>query len=585
MRWQVKLPIHAPIQILPHPQRHCPAILQLKVRFALTDTKGEHPSMALGPLLDDLGFELRWTEIWEQLPPRPWQPFLGSPNPAELKNACYVEAAMALRVLEPVEMRKKQPLSPGKVHHQLTLTKFPQNIREAFAFALFDFKMPLDQTPILETWQNDVHRVIYERKTLATPPSHLNSVLLQHGYQLLNLLSEQIQTQPSATELVKRWEEFNQQATIDLPLVFAIIYWDQAAHQLSEHDDQAGAQALLNKQEQVLTDLFVFLPHLTEKLNGGLRHHLGRTMYYHGELEQALQQYSLEWQLRQAKSSVKIRLQRSMARVLLDMGHFHYAQQLAQQTLDEQQRNNSAYLYKSLGHLGEIYLRQGNYAKALEYFSQAWQKQASTAKEGQTAISLGHAHLLNGDLTQAKEWYQQAERVHKKQHIHFNPFLIMGQIVVAKRQGEIGTVKKLWQMHKDKLENLENYKALPAAVAATAVFETDTESSDELLDGFIDKLIDGHYLIEVIYPLLKRFATPTLAATPLQRLTDGLTSWQQALDNLQGVVPEIKLEDTSPIPTPTLLLNALITVRQEDNWQALEAFLPAVYLMNLLNDG
>ena len=161
---------------------------------------------------------------------------------------------------------------------------------------------------------------------------------------------------------------------------------------------------------------------------------------------------------------------------------------------------------------------------------------------------MGHAHLLNGDLIQAKDWYQQAERVNKKQHLYFNPFLIMGQVALAKRQGETETIKNLWQTHKDKLEGLENHKVLPATVVATAVFET--EPSLELLDRFIDKLIDGHYLIEVIYPLLKRFATPTLAVTQLQRLVDGLTSWQQALDNLQAVAPEIKLEDTPPVPTP-----------------------------------
>ena len=71
MKWQVKLPVHAPILELPHPQRHCPAILQLKPLFTLTNTKGS-PSIPLEPLLDDIGFELRWTEIWEQLPPRPW---------------------------------------------------------------------------------------------------------------------------------------------------------------------------------------------------------------------------------------------------------------------------------------------------------------------------------------------------------------------------------------------------------------------------------------------------------------------------------------------------------------------------------
>jgi tetratricopeptide (TPR) repeat protein len=585
MRWQIKLPVHAPILELPHPQRHCPAILQLDPFFTFTNTKGK-PSIALGPLLDDTAFELRWTETWEQLPPRPWQLFLGTPNPAELKNACQVEAALALRVLDVNDLGKKQPISPGKIHHQLTQTQFPQNIREAFAFALFDLKMPLENLPILEEWQQAVRQVIHEHGLLSTQEhSTANSNLLEHGYRLLELISQQRQNEPSSAELVKKWEEFNEEATIKLPLIFAIVYWDEAAHRLIELGEQPGAQALLEKQNQALSELLALLPYLSEDLEGGLwRHHLGRLAYYRGKLEKALQQYGIEWQLREQESTVKNRLQHSIARVLLDMGYLHPALLLAQETIKEQRRSNAPNLYKTLGHLGDIYLRQADYSKAIEHFSESWKKQPQATRDGQAAIYLGHAHLLQGELEQADNWYQQADKANKKQHIVFNPWLIMGEVALAQRQGNTKKLKKLWQTTKEKLEGLESREMLPAAVIATAVSLTDSESVE--LVKFIEKLINEGYLIEAIYPLVKHFTTPTEAGTQLQTLIDGLTRWQTAVDALQKITQESISSDTdddTKLPTPVSLQKALQAAQQSDNWQAVEEWLPRIYPMNLIS--
>jgi len=586
MKWQVKLPVHAPILELPHPQRHCPAILQLKPLFTLTNTKGS-PSIPLEPLLDDIGFELRWTEIWEQLPPRPWQLFLGTPNPAELKNACHVEAAIALRVLDVNDLGKKQPISPGKIHHQLTQTQFPQNIREAFAFALFDLKLPLENLPELEEWQQAVRHLIHKHEQLLNlENSNSNSSLLQHGYSLLELINEQRQNEPSSAELVKKWELFNEEATIKLPLIFAIVYWDEAAYRLIELGDQAGAQALLKKQNEALSELLALLPYLSEDLKGGLwRHHLGRLAYYHRELDHALQQYNIEWQLQEQESTVKLRLQQSIAHVLLEMGYLTPALLLAEETIKEQQRNNAPELYQTLAHLGNIYLRQGDYTKAIDYFSDSWKKQPQATRDGQTAIDLGHAHLLQGEIEPAENWYQQADKANKKQHIVFNPWLLMGEIALAQRQGNAKKLKTLWQTTKEKLEGIESHQILPAAVIVTAVSLTDAESV-ELVTPFIDKLIDEGYFIEAIYPLVKHFTKPTEASTQLQTIVDGLNRWQIAVEALQKITQETissDIDNKDKIPTPLALQKAIVTAQQANNWQAVEEWLPRIYPMNLLS--
>ncbi|MEN8217749.1 MAG: hypothetical protein ABFS56_15550 [Pseudomonadota bacterium] len=254
MRWKINRSVYTPLTILPYPQRHYPAILQLEPLFTTTKEQS-----ALGALLGDSHFDLRCTESWEEASLCPWRSFLGDPNPTELKNAYCVEAAIALRVIDVSEFREVEPLSPGKIYHQLTKTNFPENLQEAFAFALFDLKAPLlDKLPVLEDWKNDVRRVIHERENLARL-CNPDSVLLSHGYQLLELISQQRQSPPVPEEWLKAWDNFKQQATIDLPLIFAIVYWRDAVERLTD----MGAEMLLEKQQRAVDELLALLPHLS----------------------------------------------------------------------------------------------------------------------------------------------------------------------------------------------------------------------------------------------------------------------------------------------------------------------------------
>ncbi|MEN8217422.1 MAG: tetratricopeptide repeat protein, partial [Pseudomonadota bacterium] len=350
---------------------------------------------------------------------------------------------------------KQQPLSPEKIHEQIKQANFSKKIDEAFAFALFDLKPPFDDQAELRQWRADVSVVIHERAHLPRL-RRPQSVLLRHGYQLLDLMSDLRQSRPTAKELLTKWDDFKQKATIKLPLIFAIVFWGEAAYRLTEIGYMAEAHTLLDKQNQAVDELLSLLPYLSDDLAGGLwRHHLGRLAYYRGD---ALQQYCMEWKLHKEESALKARLQRSIASVLSDIGHLDMAQHLAEQALKKQQRTTDPEEYKTLGRLGEIYARQGDYAQAIEYFSQSWEIQSSRTREGQTAIYLGHAHLLQGELSKAEACYREAEKADKFQNKGFNPYLVMGRVALAQRKGDAKQVKKLWQIHQNKLDKLRGDK-------------------------------------------------------------------------------------------------------------------------------
>ncbi|MEK8016816.1 MAG: hypothetical protein VSS75_008105 [Candidatus Parabeggiatoa sp.] len=581
MKWKINRSVRAPFVGLPHPQRHYPSVLQLKAFFTLDNP--DRTDSILGPLLGDKRFEVRCEESWEQLPRLPWKPLLGDPNSTEIKQAYCLETAIVLRVLDIRELRKKQPLSVGKIYHKLTQTHFPQTLQEAFAFALFDLKVSLDKQPELEAWQEAVRHVIYERgylPHLAQP----ESVLLRHGYQLLALISQQRQSPLTVDDLITAWDEFNQQVTLErLPLVFALIYWNEAAIRLLETGEPNEAEKFLAKQHEVASELLTLLPHLSDEIAGGLwLHHLGRLAYYRGEYAQALQQYALEWEIREQQPALKARIQRSLATVLSDMGYWQFARTITQQALDKQQRDPAHEIsYKNLGRLGEIQARQGEYNQAIESFSASWQIQAPDKRDGQTAIYMGHAYLLQGNASEARNWYTQAEKADRKQNVVFNPYLLMGKIALALREGETEQVVSLWQAHKDKLAGLRVDRVLPATVIATGLYLADA-SQVAWLDIRLEKLIRAHYLIQALYPLALRFTAPNLAAEPLQRIIEGLKQWQEAIEALETATPQIAAFKTPEVtPTPAVLVKALTTAMQEESWQPLESLLPQIYPMNL----
>ncbi|OAD19846.1 hypothetical protein THIOM_004491, partial [Candidatus Thiomargarita nelsonii] len=218
MKWKINRLVHAPVSGLPKKQRDYADVVDIKIFFSL-----QKDPTKTSELLGEPHFKVLCTESWEG-PPHPWVAFLKSSTPPPLLQTAYtVETAIALRVFDRGKLKKQH--APLEIFGQLKKTAdYPKNIHEAFAFALFDFKAPFDDQPELEQWRSDVRVVIHERDNLPRL-RRSQSVLLRHGYQLLDLMSELRQIRPTAEEFISEWDDFKNKATIELPLIFAIVYW------------------------------------------------------------------------------------------------------------------------------------------------------------------------------------------------------------------------------------------------------------------------------------------------------------------------------------------------------------------------
>ncbi len=583
MKWTINRTISAPVSGLPYTKRDYPCILNTNLVFSLIDNPD---NSFLGKILGDKYFDFRpKEESWENLPPKPWKNWLSADDEILKKEAYIAEAAVVLGVFD-----NSLSLSAQEIYQKLNTSNLPATLlQEAFAFALFNFHVDFDENQeTLNQWKTDIRIVIQERDNL-TRRRYPKSVLLNHGYQLLELISKQRTERPTQQELISAWENLNQQATIKLPLIFAIVYWGEAAYRLTELGKMTEAQSLFEKQTEAIIKLLKYRPYLKNILNSGLwLHHIGRLAYYYGDFSSALQHFSKELRLLKKDSALKARLQRNIASVLSDMGHLQNAKQLAEESLKKQQSENDPELYKTLGRLGEIHARLGKYVQAIDYYEKSWKEQEELkTKDGQTAIYLGHAYLLNGELYTAEKWYKQAELADNKQEKDFNPYLIMGRIALALHQSQVDQLLALWESNQDKLADLRGEKVLPAAVSATGVYcALPNKSNCKLLEEAIEKLIKENYFIEAIYPLMLRYGYcgPTLTgARFLRRIIDGLIPWQQAINQLEIENKDWFIKSSNIVaPTPKLLIQMLSIALQNNNWKALQNLLPRIYPMNLL---
>ena len=159
--------------------------------------------------------------------------------------------------------------------------------------------------------------------------------------------------------------------------MFAVVYWGEGAYRLLECGDTAGASAALNRQTTAAQALIKVLPDLAEALDGGLwRHHLGQLAYYRGDFPEALRQFQQEWRLQSQRPATALhaRLRRSLSSLLNDMGLLTSARRLTEDSLAQQRRNDDPELFKTLGRLGEIQLRQGDYPAARTAYEESWQR-------------------------------------------------------------------------------------------------------------------------------------------------------------------------------------------------------------------
>ncbi|MCC7219737.1 MAG: tetratricopeptide repeat protein [Candidatus Contendobacter sp.] len=585
MKWRIDRMVHAPASALPLQERTWPATLALgRPLFTLTPAAADDDlSRTIGQAIGDPDFAVRWEqpEEWQGLPPPLWRGYLAeTADPADPINARYGEIALTLRLLPLGEWQRNQPLAPASIREMLvTGGPLPQRLREAFAFALFEPNGPWDRDDeVLAGWTAAVRTVLHQRSPLERTLSP-HSRWLARGYRLLETLSQLRDRRPALTEIETGWQVLQSVESEPLPQMFAVVYWGESAYRLLECGDTHGAGAALERQTRAAEALIAVLPDLAENLAGGLwRHHLGQLAYYRGDFPEALRHFQQEWRLRgQRRDSLSARLQRNLSNLLTDLGLLDSARQLIETSLTQQQASDEPEQFKTLGRLGEIQVRLGDYAAARTSYQESWHRQPPDRREGRTAVYLGHLALLENQLTKAEHWYQAAEQADHAQQITFNPYRVMGCMALAWRRADRAEVLRLWEQHKDQLDALGDEKVLPAAVAALPVALRIPDPT--LASRYVERLLKANYLVETLYPLRCGAATPTQVEPWLQRIATSLQGWQRALNAAVGDIPELDRDEKgSPGQVAARIKQALV----ENDWAPLATDLARAFPMNLL---
>lgn len=592
MKWRINRTLNAPARALPVQQRAWPCQLNLgRPQFTLQPgAPDDDLSRTLGRLLGDPAFSVRWEQepVWDELPPPLWRGYLEEATPlARLvsDDLGYGEIALTLRLLPMKQWQQRQPLDPVEISAALRASgPLPQRLREAFAFALFEPNGPWPpDDEVLIGWSQAVRAILHQRRPLSQA-LRPGSRWLALGYRLLETVSRLRDMRPDFAEIEAQWSGLQPADDESLPHMFAVVYWGESAYRLLECGDTAGASAALNRQTIAAQALIAVLPDLAESLDGGLwRHHLGQLAYYQGDFPEALRQFQQEWRLQSHRpdSALKARLQRSLSSLLTDLGLLASARRLTEQSVEQQRSRDEPELFKTLGRLGEIQLRQGDPAAARIAYEESWQRQPEQRREGRTAVYLGHLALLNSQWTEAEQWYQQAEHADAAQDIPLNPYLIMGRVALAWRQGDSAEVGRLWRRHQDALDALRDVKVLPAAVTALAAALA--ESNPELAGRYVERLLDANYLLEALGPLARCAPTPGRVEPWLWRIVSKLRTWQIALD---AVASDISVLDSNEDSAPGQVAARIEQVLAADDWQPLATDLARAFPMNLLRrDG
>lgn len=588
MKWRIDRILHAPASALPLQERTWPSVLMLsRPRFTVQPAASDDDlSRTLGLAIGDPAFAVRWEaeSTWDELPPPPWQTYLVDAPLAELVgNLGYGEIALTLRLLPMSEWRRREPLDRAAIRAALRVGgSLPQRLREAFAFALFEPNGPWHRDDeLLAGWTQAVRATLHQRRPLAQVLNP-NSRWLALGYRLLETLSQLRTHRPTFAGVEAGWQALQPVDGPALPHMFAVVYWGEGAYRLLECGDTDEASIALDRQTAAAQALIAVLPDLADALDGGLwRHHLGQLAYYRGDFPEALRQFQHEWRLQSQRPATALhaRLRRSLSSLLNDMGLLASARRLTEDSLAQQRHCDDPELFKTLGRLGEIQLRQGDYRAARVAYEESWQRQPEGQREGRTAVYLGHLALLEDRWAEAERWYQIAEQADQNQGVPFNPYLVMGRIALAWRQGDHAGVRQRWNQHREAWDALQDEKVLPAAVAALAVA---LDTPDPALAGqSVEQLLEAHYLLEALCPLARCAPTPKPVAPWLQRIADTLQQWQKALEAAASDIHELDPdEDRAPGRMAARIEAALAA----NDWCPLAADRAHAFPMNLLGN-
>jgi len=354
-----------------------------------------------------------------------------------------------------------------------------------------------------------------------------------------------------------------------------MAFWWEAAACLTERHAYDEAELAQRRLVQYVGTL----EELTGLIEPRWRRQQGRLYYYAGNHEAALAEYLREYQVARDDLNVSAMLEREISGVLSDLSCLEAAAVFAERSVaTARMQGQDAELYKSLGRLAEIRIKQGDphRAKDLQRESLAIQERDGSGERSpaQTLTYLGHACLLSGEPDEAAEWYGRAQGIDGGESSR--PYVIMGRMALAAAAGNRLAVDELWMRHSGELDAWIDHvtHVLPGAAFCLAASRLRADAA-VLLPAFVRALIDKRYAIEARY-LLARLGEQ--GPTGLEREIDALLlGWQRGL----AAIPPAFRALTGPLNGPERLREEF----RKPGWQDDPALCAQCYPMTLATLG
>lgn len=441
------------------------------------------------------------------------------------------------------------------------------DLADVLSLALLQGHNEVFDFDVCPTWQVDANRVIAERRSLqderAPAPCWLKS-----GYALLGPSFDDLrQLGDGFASCQTLWQEFAD--AHHPPAAFALAYWWEAIYCLTErhlYDDAQQAQQELDRRAAHLEQRCGLLDPLWH-------HQRGRLHYYAGNHGEALQEYLRELNRQGDNPLRKAMLEREVANVLSDLSCVEAAAHHATLSIDHARREGQkSELFKSLGRLAEIRIKQANPAAALSLLEESQKRQERMQDQrspAQTLCYLGHAQLLNGHHDEASLYYDlAAEQDHSGTTL---PYLVMGRFALAARRQDEATLQQLWNAHHGRISDWLSHDthAMPAAACVLAASAA-LAAARERMAATARALVERNYIIEAL-PFLEHLST--VERNDLMPLIQQrLQQWQKALRQLPASDPAL------PLNGPAVWLEVL----QKSTGKLPAERLPLCYPMNLV---
>jgi tetratricopeptide (TPR) repeat protein len=354
---------------------------------------------------------------------------------------------------------------------------------------IFDFASVCPQ------WPADVTRVTAERRTLADEREPA-PYWLRAGYALIGDTFQLLRSQGTTIddcEIVMA----DLAARFVTPAAFEMAFWWEAAYCLTERHSYAAAEEAQLRVARLATSL----EELTGLVDQLWHHQQGRIYYYAGNHESALAEFLREFKSRGDDLTVIAMLEREMANVLSDLTCFEAAAKFAESSVAHaREQGQKAELYKSLGRLAEIRVKQGKLEQARKFHEESLaiqERLGDNRAPAQTMTYLGHVALLQRDFDAATAWYDKADA--KDREGSSAPYLAMGRFALAFHVGNAVGLDQLWHTNSREIAAWATHPThvLPAAVCVLAASRRSLEAR-AMLPELIRALVESRYPVEAM---------------------------------------------------------------------------------------